>query len=100
MFDDTEVANQNISFASLTQNPQRQQANHALTKTLLELELEGVSSLMVAELLLEYLIIEMEPDQPVEKEEAITWLSQLHRFRDILQSKIDEIQNLYEDVHC
>ena len=98
MFDETQIANQNISFSRLTQNPQRQQANDQLARTLLGLEEDGIPSSMLAEVLFEYLMIEMEPDDPIHAETAITWFSQLNRFRDTLQSKIDQITDLYDDV--
>ena len=97
MFDET-PANENVSLSSLMANPERERANESLAKTLLALEVEGVSNSMLAELLFEFLMIEMEPDDPVSSEKAITWFAQLTRFRDAFQSKIDRIENLYEDV--
>ena len=99
MMDDIQPANQNVSFVSLTQNPKRQYANDQLAKTLLALEQDGVPSSMLAELLFEYLLIEMEPDAPIDVERAFTWYAQLNRFRDRLQSHIDDIHHVYEDVH-
>ena len=99
MFDET-PANENVSLSSLMANPRREKANHALAKTLLDLEAEGISHSMLAELLFEFLMIEMEPDDPMTSEKAVIWFAQLTRFRDALQSKIDQIENLYEDVQC
>ena len=97
MFDET-PANENVSLSSLMANPEREKANDALAKTLLALEAEGVSHAMLAELLFEFLMIEMEPDDPVTSEKAVIWFAQLTRFRDALQSKINRIENLYKDA--
>ena len=99
MVDDLEPANQNFSFRSLTQNPWRQHANDQLARILLDFESDGVPPSILADLLFEYLLIEIEPDEPIDVERAFTWYSQLNRFRDRLQSQIHDIHQVYEDIH-
>ena len=91
-------ANQNISFNSLTRNPLRQKAEAKLAQTLHDLELDDVSPSLLADVLFELSMIEMEPDVPISSESAITWFSQLQRFRDRLESKIQYIEQIYENV--
>ncbi len=95
---ETDPANQNISFTQMTRNPQRELANHILAVTLEELEAEGVHHQLLAEVLFDFTMIEMEPDSPVTTETGMTWMSQLHRFRDRLQSQIDDIKAVYSEV--
>ena len=97
MTDKIEFANQNISLSSFLQNPQREIAEELLATVLYELEQEGMAHDMLAEVLFEFLWIEMQPDSPVTGEAAVIWLSQLHRFRDKIQSKIDEFEDVYAD---
>ncbi len=97
MFDETQPANENQSFRELTLNPQREYASGELATLLSRLEMSGIDPQMIAEILFEYTLIEMEPDDPVTPATATTWFSQLHRFRDKLQSKIEDIERIYED---
>lgn len=94
---ETKPANENISFSSLIRNPVREKAKAALARTLYDLELDGVPPSLLSELLFEFLMIEMEPDDPITSETAITWFSQLNRFKDSLQSKVDDIEHAYEE---
>ena len=96
---ETEPSNQNISFAHLTENPKRQLAKTEIATLLHELEEHyEIPPFMLAELLFEFLMIEMEPDDPITSESALTWFSQLNRFRDQLQSKIDAFYQVYGEV--
>lgn len=90
-------ANQNRSFAEMTTNPHRVLADEVLAIALLELEKEGVHNQILSEALFDYTVIEMEPDDPITTATAMTWISQLHRFRDRLQDKIDRIEEIYSD---
>jgi len=99
MFDDVNPANQNVSFTQMTRNPDRGKARSSLSAVLCQLEMEGIHPQMLTEALFELLMIEMEPDDPITSEKSITWFSQLHRFRDRLQEKIDTIDHLYEETH-
>jgi len=92
---DRETANQNISFTEMTRNPQRELAKTALATTLHELESQGVHPQILSEALFEFTVIEMEPDDPISYEGAMTWISQLYRFRDKLQDKLNRIEALY-----
>ncbi len=96
--EDLTPANQNISFASLMRNPLREQAEEALVETLAALEVDGVPASMLAELLFDYALVEMAPDEPITSEKAITWYAQLTRFRDDLDEQIDEIHQVYEET--
>lgn len=98
--DDFEPANQNISFASLTRNPLREHAEETLVDTLATLEVDGIPSSMLAELLFDYTLVEMTPDKPIDRENAITWYAQLTRFRDTLEKTLDEIHQVYEEHPC
>lgn len=98
MLDETTPANQNVSLSELTRNPQRELADHVLAVSLQELEAEGVHPQILSEALFDLAFIEMQPDDPVTTETAITWFSQLHRFRDRLQSKIEDIERIYDDT--
>ncbi len=99
MSDETLIANQNISFTSLTRNPMRELAQAEIAALLHELEhYYEIPPSMLAELLFEFLRIEMEPDSPVTAETGITWFAQLHRFRDALQSQINDINAIYDEV--
>ena len=69
MSDEFQPANQNVSFTSLTQNPLRQRTDEELARTLTTLEEEGVSPSMLAEALFDFLLVEMEPDEPVDVEQ-------------------------------
>lgn len=96
--DDLVPANQNISFASLTRNPLRELTEEALLDTLASLEVDGVPASMLAELLFDYVLIEMTPDKPIDSKKAITWYSQLTRFRDRLETQLDDIHQVYEET--
>ncbi len=97
MLDETTPANQNRSFAELTRNPQREHASGELATVLYQLEQSGIHPQLLAEILFDYAMLEMEPDDPITTATATTWFSQLHRFRDRLQLKIDEIERIYDD---
>ena len=94
---ETHPVNQNISFAKMTRNPHRELANDILATALLELENEGVHPQILSEVLFDLTVIEMEPDDPITYEEAMTWISQLHRFRDRLQDKLNRIEAIYSN---
>ena len=100
MTDDIAIANENISLSSLTRNPVREQADRVLASTLYDLECEGVPPSMLADLLFEYLMIQMEPGDPISPQDATVWFAQLHRFRDALAKKIDDIHQVYEEPPC
>ncbi len=96
---ETEPANQNISLSSLTENPKRELAKGEIATLLHELEeYYEIPPSMLAELLFEFLTIEMDPDDPITSETAITWFAQLHRFRDSLQDKITAIEEVYAEA--
>ncbi len=98
MFDEN-PANQNASLSSLTENPKRELAQAEIATLLTELEsYYEIPPSLLAELLFEFLMIEMEPDDPITPQTATIWFAKLHRFRDVLQSKIDRIEHLYEDA--
>lgn len=98
MFDEN-PANQNVSLSSIAGNPKRELTQAEIAILLTEPESHYViPPSMLAELLFEFLMIEMEPDDPVTPQTATIWFAQLNRFEDALQSKIDRIEHLYEDV--
>ena len=92
-----EPSNQNISFSQMMRNPQRELAMDIMGITIDELQTEGISHQILAEVLFDFTMIEMEPDSPVTTETDMTWLSQLHRFRDRLQSQINDIEAIYKE---
>ncbi|MFQ5716160.1 MAG: hypothetical protein ACE5GQ_03560 [Nitrospinales bacterium] len=95
MFD---PANQNASLSSLTENPKRELAQAEIASLLSELEsCYEILPSMLADLLFEFLMIEMEPDDPLTPQTATIWFAKLNRFKDALQSRIDRIEALYED---
>ncbi len=88
---------QTASFSELISNPKRKQAEAFLARTLHALEHEhDVEPSMLAEVLFELGMTEMEPDD-LTSEAVITWFSQLNRFRDNLQDKIDAFEAVYAD---
>ena len=96
MFD---PANQNASLSSLTGNPKRELAQAEIASLLSELEsCYEISPSMLADLLFEFLMIEMEPDDPLTPQTATIWFAKLNRFKDALQSRINRIEHLYEDA--
>jgi hypothetical protein len=97
MDDETHPANQNISFVQLTRNPKRELAKKVLATSLFELEAEGVDPQVLSDVLFDFTIIEMEPDDPISYETAMTWVAQLYRFRNRLQDKLDRIETLYSE---
>lgn len=97
MLDEIKPANQNRSFSEMTRNPQREHASGELATVLYQLEQSGIPPQMLAEILFDYTMIEMEPDDPITTETATTWYSQLHRFRDRLQDKLNRIEQIYSD---
>jgi len=98
MSDEFQPANQNVSFTSLTQNPLRQRTDEELARTLTTLEEEGVPPSLLAEALFDFLLVEMEPGEPVDVERAITWYSQLNRFSDVLIARQVELEKVYDEV--
>ena len=100
MTDERAIANENISLSSLTRHPVRDRADQALARLLFDLECEGTPPPMLADLLFDYLMIEMQPDDPMTPQDATIWLAQLHRFREALQATIDDIHRTYEEPPC
>lgn len=97
MLDETKPSNQNQSFTKMTRNPQREYASGELACALYQLEQSGIHPQLLAEILFDYTMTFMEPDDPITPETATTWYSQLHRFRDRLQNKLDRIEQIYSD---
>lgn len=95
MQDEFTPSNENRSFAEMTRNPQREFTSGELATVLYNLEKKGIHPQVLAEILFDYTILEMEPDDPITYEAAMTWISQLYRFRDRLQDKLNRIEALY-----
>lgn len=89
-------ANENLSFALITDNLRQDRAEDVLAAALDMLKEENVPKSVLAEVMFDSLMTEMLPDVPVTKEEGVTWLCQLHRFRNAIDEQLKEINDVYD----
>lgn len=90
-------SNQNMSFAMLVNNPQRDKAEDVLTEALADLEFgEGIPGYLLAEVLFDLVMFEMPPPAPISKESGVKWFCQLHRFRKAIDDQLEAISDVYK----
>ena len=91
------AANQNMSFSDLMNDPASQLAESMIAECLHDLEtVHGIQSTKLAEVLFQFMLIQMEPPEELNAQSASAWGLQLFRFRDELQSRVDEVHDLYD----
>ncbi len=85
------------SFSELMQNPRRQLARNGLSKLLLTYEKnDKIDRAILAEVLFELLRERVVPKESMTQENAITWMSQLQRFRDDLDGTLSILESIGE----
>jgi hypothetical protein len=83
------------SFTELMQNPRRQLARNGLSTLLTTYEQnDQIDRAILAEVLFELLQERVVPSDPMTQESAITWVSQLQRFRDDLDGMLQVLENV------
>jgi hypothetical protein len=87
------------TFAEVMHNPQRKFAEGTLATVLLQLErLYGIDHTMLADILFDYLIQEMQPRDPMTHKDVMVWVGQLQRFRDAADTKLETIKDIYKNT--
>lgn len=83
------------SFTELMQNPRRQLARNGLSKLLTTYEQhDKIDRAILAEVLFELLNEQIVPKEPMTQADAITWMSQLQRFRDDLDGTLQVLEDI------
>jgi len=83
------------SFSELMQNPKRQLARNGLSVLLKTYEHnDKIDRAILAEVLFELLRERVVPKESITPEKAVTWMSQLQRFRDDLDGTLQILHNI------
>ena len=78
-------------------SPVQDRAHNTIMNTLLRLHDEGVEDDVLRECLFDALNKLLQPPQDLTPQSGTAYYLQLHRFKDGLQARCDEISALYED---
>ncbi|MCK5659449.1 MAG: hypothetical protein KAH96_06210 [Alphaproteobacteria bacterium] len=90
-------SNENMSFAMLVNNPQRDKAENMLTETLADLEFgEGIPGSLLAEVMFDLVMFEMQPTYPISKKSVVKWFCQLHRFSKTIDDQLEALSDVYK----
>ncbi len=87
------------TFSDLMKNPDRDYIEGTIATMLHHLERDqGLAHAQIAEVMFEWLMIEMEPQDPVTAEQTMKWMGQMHRFRDAINARLDAVDKHYQTI--
>jgi hypothetical protein len=88
------------TFSELMHNPKKDYTQGAFATLLWQLENRcDIEPSMMAEVMFDYLLLQMQPRGDLTQKDVMIWVGQLQRFRDAADVQLEEIKNIYKKIH-